>query len=336
MLSTFSITGGRMLACGKSASESCPRQPWSVSYSIRRRICLSTLIRSISSQVSTHKSVLTYIGIMLTIHRVEHGGEVSYKYKLSNNYVLTKYGRPSYFLRHRMSTPSHSGAPSPSASRPLSRISSLESMRETFYSAAGTPRSLAAHSPSVSHTDLQGYKQKHPAWLDMTLTTASTSLKHVPKMQANGLQLASPMASPKRSSADLHTVSSSSGIRLSRDANDQETLEEKYYEYEESDASLTGGPDDTWDQESLTSERSAAGDSGSSRSGRGVRGNHSPDVLRTPSELQRASSLARLRTQLEENDISRVPSSRGKSSGTLVSSYPAIMKHTISIFLTPS
>lgn len=255
----------------------------------------------------------------LTALSVEHGGEVNYKYKLSNNYVLTKYGRPSYFLRHRLSTPSHSAVPSPSTSRPLSRISSVESMRETFYSAAGTPRSLSAQSPSVSHVDLHGYKQKHPIWLDMTMSTTPPNSKNIPKLHPNGLHLASPIMSPKRSSAELQGLPSSSGIRLSLAANDQEALEERYYEYEESEASNEKGQDDTWDQESFTSEPSGAQETGLSRSGRPRTPSNPLGVPTSPSDLQRASSLARLRTQLEENDMQRKPSVQGRSSGTIVS-----------------
>lgn len=245
----------------------------------------------------------------------EHGGEVSYKYRLSSNYVLTKYGRPSYFLRHRSSTPSHSGAPSPATSRPLSRISSLESMRETFYSAAGTPRSLNAQSPTVSHTNLQGYKQKHPSWLDMTLSAARANTS-VPSLNTIGLQLASPMMSPNRMNSSAPT----SGIRQPLDFKAQESLEETYYEQENSDTASDGEQEDTWDQESFESDSSKTKKTMISSLGRESRSSSLRSSPTAPIDLNRASSLARLRTQLVENDIAHVPASQGQSSGTLVSS----------------
>lgn len=253
--------------------------------------------------------------MILTAFTTEHGGEVNYKYRFTSNYVLTKYGRPSYYLRYRTSTSSHSGAPSPSTSRPLSRISSFESMRETFYSAAGTPRSLSAQSPSVSQANLQGYRQKHPTWLDMTLTATPVASNSLPKLNANGLQLASPMMSPKQTSSSMPT----SAIRYPRDTQVQESLEERYYEYEESEASVDGEYDDTWDQESLASDASKSGDLPAVYSGRQSRSVDARIGSAITPDINRESSLARLRTQLTENDTGHAPPLRGRSSGTLVS-----------------
>lgn len=249
----------------------------------------------------------------------EHGGEVNYKYRLSNNYVLTKYGRPSYFLRYRISTPSQSTGPSPSSSRPLSRISSLESMRDAFYSAAGTPRSLNSQSPTVSHTNLQGYKQKHPTWLDMTLSSAPASRVDLPRLHANGLQLASPMMSPKQSTQNLNAAPPASGIRASQDENGQMALEERYYEDEESDEGTARAQEDSWDKKSLISDASDTADTVVPSPGRNSRSTSSRNSPVTPTEYTRASSLARLRTQLQANDPNHVAPIRGQSSGTLVS-----------------
>ncbi|KAK9893952.1 hypothetical protein P389DRAFT_198683 [Cystobasidium minutum MCA 4210] len=248
----------------------------------------------------------------------EHGGEASYKYRFSSNYILTKYGRPSYFLRHRLSTPSQSAGPSPASSRPLSRISSMESMRDAFYSAAGTPRNMSAQSPSTSYTNLHGHKQKHPAWLDMTAAAAdNTSLPRL--HHANGLQLASPMMSPKQASFTSLQPSpaSASSIRSSHDAYGQYSLEEKYYEYESDDSTPGDKEDNTWDQESFVSNESD--NSGTviaspGRQGRSSEGRSSP---MTPYDQSRASSLARLRTALEANDVGSTPLERGRSSGTI-------------------
>lgn len=274
---------------------------------------------------------------MLTLRMTtEHGGEATYKYRLSNNHILTKYGRPSYFLRHRISTPSQSAGPSPSSSRPLSRISSLESMREAFYSAAGTPRSLSAQSPSTSYTNLNGHKQKHPAWLDMTAAGSQTPPHTLPKLHANGLQLASPMMSPKQSSFNLQQPLPASSIRSTHDINEQESLEEQYYAYE-SDNSTSGEKEDAWDQESLISNESEASGTVRASYDRQGRSNSAGTSPTTPYDQSRASSLARLRTQLEANDVSSVPIERGKSSGTLVSAWVPFGAHKLALMcLAPS
>lgn len=97
----------------------------------------------------------------------DYGGTVKYRYRPGNNTIFTKYGRPSYYLRSRASTPGHSLPASPAASRPVSRVPSLESMNDAFYSLPTTPRQSFSRPPS---------NHRLPSWLDMTMARrASTS-----------------------------------------------------------------------------------------------------------------------------------------------------------------
>lgn len=203
-------------------------------------------------------------------------------------------------------------------------------MREAFYSAAGTPRSLSAHSPSTSFTNLNGHKQKHPTWLDMTYAgNSSKENGNAPKMTANGLQLASPMMSPKRSNFDdTQQTQSASSTRSAFDANGQESLEENYYEHDDSDSATSKEKEDAWDQESLSSVNSDASGTVVPDTGRQSRPTSARNSPTTTYDQSRASSLARLRSQLEQNDLSKTPPDRSRNSGTLVSIvFPLVLHH---------
>jgi hypothetical protein len=197
----------------------------------------------------------------------------------------------------------------------------MESMRDAFYSAPGTPRQLNARSPTTSHTNLQGFKQKHPNWLDMT---AAPPHSGVPKLDTPGLQLASPMISPSQSHFNMPGTSTSSELVPNPPNNAHSSLGEKYYGYyEESDEETESpaAPEETWDQESLTSRDSVDSDTLRGSPDRDCRDSRSSSHVSpvTPHDPLRASSLARLRTQLEENNPHAVPPQRSKISGTIVS-----------------
>ena len=221
---------------------------------------------------------------------------------MGNNHILTKYGRPSYFLRHRTSTgtPSHSALPSPSTSRPISRVASFESLgQETFYSMPSTPKMGSnSRTPLGSHQNLQslrnGAHHRHtPLWLDMTMSRSPSADKHSPVTPITLLPSKEIVVRPPTATA----LASDRARRARFSLDGQDSAD---------DAFRKEAVDD-WDEESLLSEDSGTGMAS---------GSHGIET--------RAESLARLRTQLEQGGHSaRSSTSKSRLPGH-ISPYNAI------------
>ena len=152
----------------------------------------------------------------------------------------------------------------------------------------------------------------HPSWLGMTSSKPELDLI-----------LSSPFASiidnPK---GEISRNNSSRDFRETVQAAtaDEDSLQNFYGYAEESDGESEISQDAPWDKDSYNSEDS---DSFESTANLHKRGGKSPNTLTNASmsshvQNERNTSLARLRTQLEENNMPR-PSQGGRSSGTVVS-----------------